>query len=223
MPPVSRWPAVHDRTCGGRYSLPAFQGVTPSSLSELNRWQMMLRPLFVFCVLLLTACNWAEPPLPVPNAERDPRLIGDWVAAGGRKLTLSISPHEEKGYRVLVESASARMEFTGYHTDVEGIRIVCLQLHDPRLGEGRTMRWLLLSYEFQADGSFSPLFLSRYVLPEMHSPADYLNISGAQIYASLSGAAKTDSYRALFFDKVEKISFKKRPHQPLETVPGQTP
>lgn len=181
----------------------------------------MIRILLVSIVLLLAGCNWAEPPLPNPNAERDSRLVGEWSAIGDQKLELRISPLEEKKYRVIIVSDSSRMEFTGYHTDVDGIRIVSLELHDSRLGEGRAMRWLLLSYEFHADGTFSPLFLSREVLPRLQSRDDYLKFSGEQIFTSLSGAAKTEYYRTRFFDTAtQKITFKKKePNQTLQTTP----
>lgn len=83
------------------------------------------------------------------------------------------------------------------------------------------MRWLLLSYEFHPDGSFSPLFLSRDVLPRLESRDDYLKFTGQQIFASLSGAARTTYHRAHFFDTaMEKITFKKKgPNKALEPTP----
>jgi hypothetical protein len=144
-------------------------------------------------------------------------LIGTWKATGDRKLELRILPLEEKKYHVIVQSDSSRMEFAGYHTDVDGIKIVSLELHDSRLGNGRAMRWILLSYEFHADGTFSPLFLSRDVLPRLESRDDYLRFTGAQIFASLTGAASAEYYRAHFFDtSTEKITFRK-------TEPNQSP
>jgi hypothetical protein len=110
-------------------------------------------------------------------------------------MILHISALEERRYRIIVESESNRMEFTGYHTDIEGIKLVSLELHHPSLGEGRAMRWLLLGYEFHEDGSFSPLFLSRYVQPTLSDRDDYLKYTGAQIYSTLSGAAKSEHYR----------------------------
>lgn len=161
-------------------------------------------------LLLLAACNWAEPPLPSPNSERDARLLGDWTSVDERKIKVQIAPLEESRYRVIVEGASNRLEFTGYHTDIEGLKLVSLELQHPPLSEGRQMRWLILGYEFHDDGSFSPLFISKYVQSEVSGPLDYIKLSGEQIFAMLASAARSDHHRARFFDRgMEEVKFKK--------------
>jgi hypothetical protein len=182
----------------------------------------MLRAFLVIGALLLTSCNWAEPPLPEPNADRDPRLLGAWHAKD-RKVSLLIAPLEEKKYRITIGSEFEQVEFIGYHTDIEGIRVISLELQDTRLGDGRAPRWLLISYRFAEDGRLSPHFLAREVLPQVEGPKDYVKHSGKEIYASLSGAAKSEYYRAHFFDNsTEKIVFEKEANQPLKpTRPSQ--
>ncbi len=88
------------------------------------------------------------------------------------------------------------------------------------------MRWILLGYEFHQDGSFSPLLVSRAVLPQIKSREDYVKFTGAQILAALTAAAKTEYLRTHFFDTAtEKITFKKNgPNKsPLPTSASVTP
>ncbi len=182
----------------------------------------LLRIMALTLVFALGGCEWAEAPLDAPNAEIDPTLLGNWKSIGDRPIRLSITSTQSRWYDIVVQGGDHKqtttMRFRGYHTDIEGIRLLSLKLLEVSYGqevkrlpdEGREHRWLCLGYSLSKDGILEPLFLSREVLPRSKSNAEQLQLTAQQLYASLLSCASSKYHRDRFFDSgMERRRFKK--------------
>jgi len=177
-------------------------------------------------IVLFSACEWPEPPLPAPNSAIDHRLLGVWELPNRQSVRLTITSLGKDRYSVSLEGRGEynqrqvwRLE--GYHTDVEGIRLVSLELKEvisggvtKKIPDGRQHRWTCLSYELSNDGGLRPRYLAREIFP-VHEGADgALTITGKQIYERLKIYAADRSYwrEHLFTTDEEKTIFRKQPN-----------
>src|SRR5690606_11578526 len=125
--------------------------------STLGRIRMKRTALFfTFLVFFsFSGCNWAEPPLPEPNADLDERLLGEWKSTGDREYHLEIARFKDQHYEVTLKGGSGYEEtvskWRGYHTDIDDLRVISLELlgwvrpkESKEMPEGRQHRWICL-------------------------------------------------------------------------------
>ena len=170
----------------------------------------------------MAGCHWSEPLLPEPNAEIDPRLIGDWQAVGETGGSLLISSIDARHYSVILKGPPGRdqthFSFRGYHTDIGDVRLISLELIEARYGTeikklpdgGRQQRWIPVGYAFTEDGLLTPRVISHYVTPRTNSNEEMSALSGKQLYESFADALASPHHRERFFDTGTQIpSFRK--------------
>jgi hypothetical protein len=166
----------------------------------------------ILCSLALTACHLGEPLLPAPNADRDPRLLGEWHNPEEPGATLKITAVGERGYRFDYDAGpeagkergfgAPKMTFVGYHTDLPGgIRLLCLELKDPSPKDLELQPWLPVGYDAKPDGTVVfRLIDHRAMPPGADGEHPYAKVPGRKIWDHLAQRAASAEGRARLFD-----------------------
>ncbi len=186
----------------------------------------MKRLLAPLALLALSACHLGEPLLPEPNADRDPRLLGEWHNPEQPGASLRITAEGDRRYRIVHDTGAkeendrdfgpGKMTFVGYHTDLPGgIRLLSLELKDPPPKEIELQPWLPLGYEVKADGTVVFRLLDyRSLPPGGDGPHPYAGMPGRKIWDHLAKVASTPEGRARLFDSDTAIGPLQRKRAP---------